>query len=97
MVKPISIQEALQRVADNPRPLDDDLLAMPVHELVARTLFDIANRPDPNVRGSFARSNRARKLLLERLAGKREAGTQPVSDQKIEVEILDLTGGELGS
>lgn len=96
-MKPISIQDALQRVADNPRPLDDDLLTMPVHELVSRTLFDIANRPSADDRTSFARANRARKLLLERLAGKREAGTQPVSDQKVEVEILDLTGGELGS
>ena len=30
------------------------------HELIARTLFDIANKPDANVRGSMTRANKAR-------------------------------------
>lgn len=93
----ITIRQALQRVADYPNPVDDEVIQMPVHELVARSLFDIANRPDANVRGSMARANKARKMILDRMAGKRRAGTSPATGAAIEVEFVDLTGGELGA
>jgi hypothetical protein len=87
----------LQHVADYPETVDDVVIAMPVHELIARTLFDIANRPDASERGSMSRANRARKMIFDRLGGKRRAGTRPVSGVSEEIEFFDLTGGgELG-
>jgi hypothetical protein len=92
-MKPVSIRQALQHVADYPEPVDDVVLNMPVHECVARALFDIANRPDQSVRGSMSRANKARKMIMDRLAGKRRTGTKPVSGVADEIEFLDLTGG----
>lgn len=91
----VTIRQALQSVANYPEMVDDDVVAKPVHELVARTLFDIANRPDQSVRGSMARANKARKMILERLDGKRRAGTKPVTKTGVEITFLDLTGGEI--
>ena len=96
MSKQVSVRQALQYVADYPVPLTDEVIQMPVHELVARSLFDIANRPDAAERGSMTRANKARKMILDRLVGKRRAGSHPATRAKIEVEFLDLTGGELG-
>lgn len=95
-MKMVSIRQALQHVADYPNPVDDNVITHPTYELVARTLFDIANRPDANVRGSMTRANKARKIILERLEGKRRAGTKPVVPVDTQVEFHDLTGGELG-
>jgi hypothetical protein len=94
-VKNVSIRQALQYVADYPEPISDELIQMPVYELVARSLFDIANRPDASVRGSMARANKARKMILDRLAGKRRAGTKPTIKGTVEIQFRDLTGGEL--
>jgi hypothetical protein len=94
-VNHVSIRQALQNVANYPNPIDDDWLGKPVHELVARRLFDIANTPEANVRGSLARSNKARKMILDRLEGKRRSGTRPVSKVNVEINFIDLTGGEL--
>jgi hypothetical protein len=91
----VSIRQALQNVANYPEPLTDDVVNMPVHELVARSLFDIANRPDQRVRGSMSRANKARKMILERLDGKRRTGTKPAVKQGHEVEFIDLTGKEI--
>lgn len=90
-----TIRQALQQVADYPVPLDDDVLQMPVHECIARSLFDIANRPDATVRGSMARANKARKMILDRLVGKRRAGSHPATREGISVEFVDLTAGEI--
>jgi hypothetical protein len=94
-MKQVTIRQALQQVADYPTMIDDNLLTKPTHELVARSLFELANTPDASVRGSMARANKARKMILDRLAGKRRAGTNPVSGKAVEIEFLDLTGGEL--
>ena len=91
MKKRTTVRQALQAVADNPHMLDDDLLQKPTHELVARALFEISNQPDANTRGSMARANKARKMLLERLTGTRRPGSTPVSKARTTVEILDLT------
>ena len=92
----VTIRQALQNVADYPQPISDEWVNMPVSELVARALFDIANRPDASVRGSMARANKARKMIMDRLVGRRRAGTQPLRPGKTEISFVDLTGGELG-
>ncbi len=92
-----SIRQALQRVVDYPNPVDDEWLTKPVHELVCRSLFQIANSGNADVRGSMARANKARKMIMDRLDGKRRAGTPPVSKTGVEITFLDLTGGELGA
>jgi hypothetical protein len=96
-MKPVSIRQALQQVADYPVPLTDEVVNTHVHELVARTLFDIANRPDASVRGSMTKANRARKMILDRMAGRRRAGTKPPVPKNTTLEMRDLTGGELSA
>lgn len=93
--KTVSVRQALQFVADNPVMLDDDMLQKPVFELVARSLYDIANSPNPQVRGATSRANKARKLILDRLVGKRKPGTRPATKVKAELNFVDLTGGEI--
>ena len=91
----ITIQQALQNVADHQQPETDVALDQPVHELVARALFSIANNPDAKVRGSMARATRAQKLIMNRLVGTRRPGTHPVARKGTEVEFVDLTQGVL--
>lgn len=92
-----TVREALQYVADYPQPLTDDLLDMPTHELVARTLYDIANKPDAQVRGSMTKANKARKMVMDRLAGKRRSGTGPYRRKTARLTMKDLTGANNGS
>lgn len=92
----VTIKDALQRVADNPVMLDDELIQVPVYELVARMLFEIANRPDASQRGALTRANKARKMILDRLVGKRRAGSHPATRTVVQIDFIDLTGGELG-
>jgi hypothetical protein len=94
-VKSTSIKQALQHVADYPDPDDDNWLTKPTHELVCRTLFDIANHPDPSERGALTRANAARKMIFDRLVGKRRAGSHPATRNVEAVEFVDLTKGEL--
>jgi hypothetical protein len=90
-----TVRQALQFVADYPTPVTDDNLVMQTHELIARTLFDIANKPNVQERGSMARANRARKMIFDRLAGKRRAGTRPMRPNGAHLTIRDLTGKEI--
>ena len=89
----VGIREALQKVADNPVPSTDIVIDVAVHELVARTLFDIANNPDTKVRGSLQRATRAQKILMNRLVGRRRPGTHPAARASEGIEFLDLTKG----
>ena len=89
----VSIKDALQRVADTPVMLTDEVIQVPVHELVCRTLFEIANKPDASTRGSMARANKARKMILDRLVGKRRPGSHPATRVRADIEFVDLTGG----
>ena len=89
----ITIKDALQRVADYPQMMTDEVIQVPVHELVCRNLFEIANLPDANTRGSMARANKARKMILERLVGKRRPGSHPATRTEASIEFIDLTGG----
>lgn len=88
-----TVREALQYVADYPQPLDDDVIMQHTGELIARTLFDIANKPDANVKGSLPRANKARKMIMDRLAGRRRAGTAPHQKTVVQLQMQDLTGG----
>ena len=86
-----SIADALQYVADHQAqgaPID-----APVYELVGRALFHVANSPDAGVRGSFAKANRAQKLILNRMVGRRRPGTHPAQTRSEEIEFVDLTAG----
>ena len=90
-----TIPEALQFVADHPRPSSDAPVDMPIWELVARKLFEIANQPNPSVKGSMSRATRAQKLILDRLVGRRRPGTHPAQVKGDEIEFVDLTVGVL--
>ena len=91
----MSIREALQHVADHPVPATDVVLDVKVSELVARTLFDIANNPDSRVRGSVGRATKAQKIILNRLDGLRRPGTHPAAREAEGIEFVDLTTGVL--
>lgn len=91
----VTVRQALQAVADHPELSTPDLTQMPVHELIARELFDIANNPDAAVRGSMTRANKARRMLFSRIVGTRRPGTTPVGGELASLEFIDLTGGAL--
>ena len=90
-----TVREALQYVADYPQPVDDEVITMHTGELIARTLYDIANQPDASVRGSMSRANKARNMIMNRLAGRRRAGTAPHIKQANTLRMNDLTGGAI--
>lgn len=94
-MKTVTVRQAMQYVADHPEMSDDEIIQHPVHELVCRTLFDIANKPDAGERGSLTRANKARKLILDRLVGKRRPGSHPATKVEVSIDFVDLTGGEL--
>ena len=87
-----SIRQALQHVADHPDLSTDELLVLHIHELVARTLFDIANTPMSGKRGSATRANVAREMIFERLVGRRAPGSHPATKSISKVQFADLTG-----
>lgn len=91
----VSVRAALQQVADHPELDTDVLLDVPVHELICRTLFEVANTPDASVRGGLSRANRARRMLMDRLTGRRRPGTAPVANSEVELEFEDLTMGAI--
>ena len=84
-----NIRQALQHAADNPSMDTDELVALPVSELVARTLFEIANEVSPKTK---ARANNARKLIFDRMVGRRKPGTHPARRNTVSIEFQDLTG-----
>ena len=91
----VTVKQALQQVADNPQIETDDLLGMKVHELVARSLFEIANSANLQQRGSMARANFARQMILMRMVGRRRAGSHPATNTRVELKFVDLTGGAI--
>lgn len=89
-----TVRQALQAVEDSPDWPNDNIQArfeMPVHEMVARNLFDIANHPDPKNQASVNRSLRAQKIILDRLTGTRRMGTRPAVRNQKQVKIIDMT------
>jgi hypothetical protein len=94
--KVVSIRHALQHVADNPTVNTDVMLELPAYELVCRTLFQIANGAELDDRSSQSRANVARKLIFDRLVGKRRTGTHPATRQAVSLEFTDLTAHQVG-
>ena len=95
-MKLVTIRQSLQHVVDNPVLRTDDMISLPAHELVSRTLFKIANGAQISERGSMARANTARNMIFNRLVGRRRPGTHPATQQRVEVEFVNLVGGEIG-
>jgi hypothetical protein len=91
-MKVVTIRQALQHVADNPVIKTDLLLDVPAHELVARTLFEIANGAQLGEKNSLSRANAARTLIFTRLVGRRRAGSHPATSQKVELKFHPLAG-----
>lgn len=94
-MKIITIRQSLQHVVDNPVLKTDELITLPAHELVSRTLFEIANGAQVSERGSMARANIARNMIFNRLVGRRRPGSHPATDRRPTLEFVDLTGEEL--
>lgn len=94
-MKHTTIKAALERVADKPHMSTDDMLSLPVHELVCRTLFEIANSPTASERGSMTRANTARTLIFNRMVGRRRTATAPAVRNETAISIEDLTGAEI--
>ena len=89
-----SIRQALQRVASGKISTDAPIEA-PVHELVSLALLDIANHPDPKVRGTMRRATRAQRIILDRMVGKRLPGSNPAAKKNVEINFVDLTVSEI--
>ena len=96
-MKHVTIRQAMQYVADNPEAPSDNLISLPVHELVARTLFGIANSPTQQNKRSMKDANIARDIILKRLVGRRRPGSHPATKKETVIEFEDLTGGEIGA
>lgn len=90
-MKHVTVKQALQAVVDRPVMATDDLLQVKTHELISRALFEVANHPDATVPGSMTRANKARKLIMERLAGKRRPGSHPATKAPVTLTFVDLT------
>lgn len=91
-VKHRTIRDALRYVSEHPEPSTDPI-DMPIWEHVCRGLFEMANNPDTKIRGGMARATKAQGMILDRMVGKRRAGTKPVSGGRTQVAFLDLTEG----
>jgi len=91
-MKIVTIRQSLQHVVDNPVLETDDLIGLPAHELVSRTLFEIANGAQISERGSMTRANIARNMIFNRLVGRRRPGTHPATQKKVELDFVDLAG-----
>lgn len=94
-MKIVTVRQALQQIADHPQMETDDLLNIKVHELVARSLFEIANGANMTKRGTMNRANIARQMILMRMVGRRRAGSHPATNTRVKLEFTDLTGGTI--
>jgi hypothetical protein len=95
-MRSMSIRQALQHVVDHPELETDEMLVLPVHELVCRTLFEIANNPMTGKPRDASKANAARTLIFDRMVGKRAPGSHPATKQRASVEFVDMTGKEVG-
>lgn len=91
----VTVEQALKLVATHPEPATDVALDVPVHELVCRVLFEIANSPDVKVRGSMSRATKAQRMIMDRMVGTRRTGTHPAARKDTNIDFVDLTNLEL--
>ena len=96
-MKIVTIKQALQRVTEHPEMETDDMLSVPVYELVTRTLFEIANGVQFEQRGSLTKATQARSMIFDRMVGKRKPGSHPARHETASLDFVDLTGGEVES
>ena len=94
--KVVTIRQALQHVADNPTLNTGMVLDVPAHELVCRTLFEIANGASADNARSQSRANVARSIIFDRLVGKRRVGSHPATRRAASLEFVDLTAKQVG-
>ena len=87
-----TIQQSLQSIVDNPEMETDDILSLPASELVCRTLFELANSPKVGDRNALSRANMARRMIFDRMVGKRKPGSHPATRTQIAVKFNSLTG-----
>jgi len=84
-----TVREALRYVADHPVAPPEEIDS-PAWEMIGRSLFQIANSPNPKIRGSLARSTKAQKMIADRLVGRRRPGTAPAVKRSQEIEFVNL-------
>lgn len=89
-----SVREALQYVAEHPVQVTDPI-DTPCWELIARGLFDVANDPNPKVRGAAKRATTAQRIISDRLVGLRRPGTHPAKAKETAIQFRDLTQGAI--
>ena len=92
-----TVAQALRAVERNPDWPDERIqsrLDMPVSEMIARNLFDIALHPDASNKASMQRCLRAQRIIMDRLTGTRQMGTHPAVRNQKKVQILDMTSPE---
>ena len=87
-----TVRQALQRVADG-KVSEEDPIDVKVSELICVALFSTANSPDARVKGSMRNATRAQRIILDRLVGRRRAGTSPVAARNNSLTFVDLTQG----
>jgi hypothetical protein len=86
-----SVRDALRFVASHPVSTLEPV-ETPTWELIARTLFEVANSPNAKVRGSMVRATKAQRMIAERLVGTRRPGTHPaVAREGTQINFVDLT------
>lgn len=89
-VKHRTVKEALEFVSKHQTPTRPPI-EMPVWELVSRQLFEAAHVLGGNGT-AMKRATAAQKIIFDRLAGKRKAGTHPAQAKgKRELKVMDLT------
>ena len=94
-MKAKSVQESLQYVATHPAESVEPTVDIPTWEILGQILFEIANSPNPRVRGSMGRATKAQKIIADRLTGRRRPGTHPAQVHDEQIELADLTVGVL--
>ena len=92
-MKHVTIQQSLQYVVDHPEMPAENLIALPAHELISRTLFELANGGQLGNKQSLQRANIARTLIFTRLVGRRRPGSHPAVKKNTALQFKDLTGG----
>ena len=91
-MKIVTIQQALRHVSLNPELDTNNLLEVPTHELISRTLFEIANGAQLGNTRAMSRANAARAMILNRLVGKRHTGSHPATEKRVQLKFIDLAG-----
>ena len=91
-MKGVTIRQAMQQVANNPEIDKENLLDVHVHELICRTLFEIANGAQIQQRNSLAKANVARNMIFNRMVGRRRSGSHPATKTQVELTFKPLTG-----